>query len=204
MAECLTRRCTSTTLRPLLRSYQMPVELLGGGAELHDQVAGQVLRLDLAALFAPEPDQGGLVASHDDPGVGAADESPSNYGFGSSYGTFHRNPQSCLGQKFTRTPSAPSTIFVYYESPAVSTKNVDVITPSQSRGARGLLEMTQTELATRSNLGLSTIVDFEKSRRQVSMEAITAIKAALERAGIEFISKNGGGPGVRLKSARTR
>ncbi len=49
--------------------------------------------------------------------------------------------------------------------------------------------MTQTELATRSNLGLSTIVDFEKSRRQVSMEAITAIKAALERAGIEFIAQ---------------
>ena len=52
----------------------MAVERLGGGAELHDQIAGEVLRLDLAALFPPEPDQGGLVPSHDDPGVGAADE----------------------------------------------------------------------------------------------------------------------------------
>lgn len=86
----------------------------------------------------------------------------------------------------------------------MSTKNIDMITPSQSRGARGLLEMTQTELATKSNLGLSTIVDFEKARRQVSIEAVTAIKMALEHAGIEFISKNGGGPGVRLKSARSR
>ena len=30
-----------------------PVELLGGEAELHDEIAGQVLRLDFAALFPP-------------------------------------------------------------------------------------------------------------------------------------------------------
>ena len=52
----------------------VPVEVLGHGAELDDQVAGQVLRLDLAALFPPEPEQGGLVVAHDDPGVRAADE----------------------------------------------------------------------------------------------------------------------------------
>ena len=51
-----------------------PVKLLGGEAELHDQIAGQVLRLDLAALFPPQPQQGGLVIAHDDPGVGAADK----------------------------------------------------------------------------------------------------------------------------------
>ena len=34
------------------------VELLGGGPELHDEVAGQVLRLGLAALLAPKPDKG--------------------------------------------------------------------------------------------------------------------------------------------------
>ena len=45
------------------------VELLGGGPELHDEVAGQVLRLGLAAFLAPEADQGRLVAPHDDPGV---------------------------------------------------------------------------------------------------------------------------------------
>ena len=51
-----------------------PIKLLGGEAELHDQVAGQVLRLDFAALFPPQPQQGGLVVAHDDPGVRAADE----------------------------------------------------------------------------------------------------------------------------------
>jgi len=59
--------------------------------------------------------------------------------------------------------------------------------------------MTQPELADRSGLGLSTIVDFENMRRHVSKEAIEAIKAALTRAGIEFIEENGGGQGVRLR-----
>ena len=31
-------------------------------------------RLDLAALFPPQPQQGGLVVAHDHPGVGAADK----------------------------------------------------------------------------------------------------------------------------------
>ena len=52
----------------------VPIEVLGHGPELDDQVAREVLRLDLAALLAPEPEQGGLVIAHDDPGVRAADE----------------------------------------------------------------------------------------------------------------------------------
>jgi predicted transcriptional regulator len=59
--------------------------------------------------------------------------------------------------------------------------------------------MSQPELARAASLGLSTIVDFERKRREVSDEAINAIKRALEAAGIEFIDENGGGPGVRLK-----
>jgi transcriptional regulator with XRE-family HTH domain len=73
------------------------------------------------------------------------------------------------------------------------------MTPTQCRAARGLLEITQPELAHAADLGLSTIVDFEKQRRVVSMEAVEAIRAALERAGIEFINENGGGEGVRLR-----
>jgi transcriptional regulator with XRE-family HTH domain len=81
----------------------------------------------------------------------------------------------------------------------MSTENVDTITPNQSRGARALLDMTQPQLASMSGLGLSTIVDFERSRRAISEDAIEAIRIALERAGIEFIEENGGGPGVRLR-----
>ena len=51
-----------------------PVKFLGGQTELHDQIAGQVLRLGLAAFLPPQSQQGGFVIAHDDPGVGAADE----------------------------------------------------------------------------------------------------------------------------------
>ena len=84
----------------------------------------------------------------------------------------------------------------------MSTKNVDPMTPAQSRAARALLEMNQSILAENAKLGLSTIVDFERGRRQVSDEAILAIKAAFERAGVTFIEENGGGEGVRLRKPR--
>jgi len=58
--------------------------------------------------------------------------------------------------------------------------------------------ITQPELAEAAGLGLSTIVDFEKSRRDVSRTAVHAMQKALEKAGIRFIEKGGGGPGVRL------
>jgi transcriptional regulator with XRE-family HTH domain len=73
-----------------------------------------------------------------------------------------------------------------------------MITPPQSRAARGLLEWSQEELATRSNLGLSTVRDFEKGRRVPTINNLEAIKRAIEAAGVEFIAENGGGPGVRL------
>jgi len=74
------------------------------------------------------------------------------------------------------------------------------ITPGQCRAARALLDITQPELAEAAGLGLSTIVDFEKSRRDVSRAAVHALQKALERAGVRFIEKDGGGPGVRLLS----
>jgi hypothetical protein len=50
------------------------VQLLGRNPELHDEITGQVLRFDLAALLAPQPDQGGFLIPHDDAGVRTADE----------------------------------------------------------------------------------------------------------------------------------
>ena len=46
---------------PCIALVPGPVEVLGGVPELYDQVAGEVLRADLAALFAPEPNEGGFV-----------------------------------------------------------------------------------------------------------------------------------------------
>lgn len=73
------------------------------------------------------------------------------------------------------------------------------MTPQQCKAARAMLDLTQPALATLSNLGLSTVVDFERSRRPVSAEAVAALREALESSGIEFIAKNGGGVGVRMK-----
>ena len=50
-----------------------PIKGLSRQPELYDQIAGEVLRLDLAALLPPQPDQGSLVLAHDGPGVGAAE-----------------------------------------------------------------------------------------------------------------------------------
>ena len=57
--------------------------------------------------------------------------------------------------------------------------------------------MHQPVLADAAGLGLSTIVDYERERRQVSHKAVTAIQAALEAAGVEFT--NGDQPGVRMR-----
>lgn len=73
------------------------------------------------------------------------------------------------------------------------------MTPAQCRGARALLDLTQPNLAAAANLGLSTIVDFERSRRAVSPDAVANIQRALEAAGVEFT--NGDQPGVRLRKA---
>jgi predicted transcriptional regulator len=78
------------------------------------------------------------------------------------------------------------------------------MTPAQCRSARALIEMTQPELARLAKLGLSTIVDFEKTRRQLPPQTIVTIRQALERSGVEFIDENGGGPGVRLRKRQTR
>ena len=51
-----------------------PVEFLRDDAELHEEIVGQVLWFSLAALLPPEANKGGLVGSHNDPSVRAADE----------------------------------------------------------------------------------------------------------------------------------
>jgi predicted transcriptional regulator len=77
-------------------------------------------------------------------------------------------------------------------------------TPAQCRAGRALLDMSQTQLAESANLGLSTVVDFERKRRQVSEASVKAILDALQQAGVIFIDENGGGPGVRLRKRQPK
>lgn len=74
-----------------------------------------------------------------------------------------------------------------------------MISDAQCRAGRALLGLTQPKLAELASVSLSTVVDFERTRRQVSDQSREAIQRALEAAGVEFIDHNGGGPGVRVK-----
>lgn len=75
------------------------------------------------------------------------------------------------------------------------------LSPHQSRAARGLLDWSQTKLATASNLSESTIRDFEKDRRVPGPNNLAAIRSALEAAGVQFLAAGdtANGPGVALK-----
>ena len=77
---CWTRRWTPVRTWPVLRSIPVAVEGFGDHPKLDDEVAREVLRLDLAALLPPQPDEGGFIIAHDDPGVRAADECPAIFG----------------------------------------------------------------------------------------------------------------------------
>jgi predicted transcriptional regulator len=60
---------------------------------------------------------------------------------------------------------------------------------------------SQEELASAANVSLPTIKRLEAAEGWLGGRQTTAQKilAALEKAGIEFIDENGGGPGVRLR-----
>jgi hypothetical protein len=64
--------------------------------------------------------------------------------------------------------------------------------------------MTQTQLAEKAALGLSTVVDFEKERRHVSEEAVKRIRVALEESGIEFVFENGEKVGLLVRKLLPR
>src|ERR1700686_604970 len=73
-AGCLTCRCTSVITCLVVGLIPAPVQLLSDHAKLNKEVPREILRLDITPLLLPQPHQGGLIASHDDPGVGPADE----------------------------------------------------------------------------------------------------------------------------------
>jgi transcriptional regulator with XRE-family HTH domain len=76
-----------------------------------------------------------------------------------------------------------------------------ILTPAQSRAARGLLAWSQDQLAQRANVGNSTVRDFEKGRRVPMDDNLAAVRCALEAAGVIFES-DGKHVGVKLKIKR--
>jgi transcriptional regulator with XRE-family HTH domain len=72
----------------------------------------------------------------------------------------------------------------------------------QFRAGRGLIGWSQSELAEKAGLSLPTVKRVELETTQVSDDARSKMRKALEAAGVEFIPENGGGAGVRLRKQR--
>lgn len=79
-----------------------------------------------------------------------------------------------------------------------------MITPEQCRGARGLLDWSQQELAERARVGIVTVRAVEAGTHEPRPATLEVIRRAFESAGVEFIDENGGGPGVRLRKRQQK
>ena len=72
------------------------------------------------------------------------------------------------------------------------------MSPEQCRAARAWLEWSQTRLGETAGVGLSTVKGFEGGKAKPIASTLGAMKAALEKAGIEFV-----GDGVETASGIT-
>lgn len=75
-----------------------------------------------------------------------------------------------------------------------------MITKEQTRAARSILDISQTDLAKLAFVGLSTVIDFEKGHRKPYKRNIEAIQSALEAKGVIFVDADDNyGVGVRMR-----
>jgi len=79
------------------------------------------------------------------------------------------------------------------------------MTGRQLRAARALLGWSAERLAETSKIGLTTIRRAEGEDGTVRMTAanVNTIRRTFEDVGVEFISENGGGAGVRMKTPQS-
>jgi predicted transcriptional regulator len=75
-----------------------------------------------------------------------------------------------------------------------------MITSAQCRAARGLLAWSQQQLADAAGVGVVTVHQLEAGTSEPRRSTLDVVRRAFEKAGVEFIDENGGGPGVRLRT----
>jgi predicted transcriptional regulator len=76
-----------------------------------------------------------------------------------------------------------------------------MITPEQCRAGRGLLGWSQQELADEAGVGVVTVHQLEAGTSEPRRATLLVVRRAFEKAGVELIDENGGGPGVRLRKS---
>jgi transcriptional regulator with XRE-family HTH domain len=76
-----------------------------------------------------------------------------------------------------------------------------MVTGGQIRMARAALRLGVREVAELVGVAPMTISRIETGQSSGQGDTLAKIRRALEKAGIEFIDEDGGGPGVRLRKA---
>ena len=72
--------------------------------------------------------------------------------------------------------------------------------PEQCRAARGLVHLTQEQLAKLAGVSRSTVRDFECHRHGLHSATETQLVRALEALGVRLLPPGAEGPGVRLRT----
>jgi DNA-binding XRE family transcriptional regulator len=72
------------------------------------------------------------------------------------------------------------------------------LTPGLCRAARGILGWSQRDLASKANVGVSTVADFERARRDPILPVRLQIVFAFTRARVRFCRGTGNGKARRM------
>lgn len=75
---------------------------------------------------------------------------------------------------------------------------VSVITARQVKAARALLGWSQQDLADRAIVSVNAVMRLERGTVDTRTSTLSAVQRALMKGGIEFISPDAKGEGVRL------
>ena len=73
-----------------------------------------------------------------------------------------------------------------------------MLTPEQSRAARGWLDWSQQDLADRAHVSLSTVRDFEKGRRSPIANNLDALRRAINAAGVKLVYEQAKPVGIAI------